>query len=116
MMIPIPFYGWLSVDQEDTETMLREQIHAQQAEIKALRTALMYKAPKEITPAKARRGRKVSEQTQQDIDEIVEFYLRHVTDYRSEIAEHLEYFWKCMNDYSIADYLQIVRERKEQQK
>ena len=47
MMIPIPFYGWLEIDQDDKETMLREQIHAQQAEIKALRTALMYVHPKE---------------------------------------------------------------------
>lgn len=115
-MIPIPFYGWLSIDQEDTETMLREQIHAQQAEIKALRTALMYKSPKEIPTAKGRRGRKVSEQMQQDIEEIVEFYLRYVTDYRSEFAEHLEYFWKCMSDGSIEDYLEIVRERKAQKK
>ena len=50
MMIPIPFYGWLEIDQDDKETMLREQIHAQQAEIKALRTALMYANPaKELT-------------------------------------------------------------------
>lgn len=31
-------------DREDSMQMLREQIHAQQAEIKALRTALMYKS------------------------------------------------------------------------
>ncbi len=48
-MIPIPFYGWLEIDQEDKESMLREQIHAQQAEIKALRTALMYVRPKDLT-------------------------------------------------------------------
>jgi len=32
---PIPFLGWLS-DIEDTEEMLREQIHAQQARIAEL--------------------------------------------------------------------------------
>lgn len=42
MMIPIPFLGWIEIDQEDKETMLREQLHAQQAEINALRKALMY--------------------------------------------------------------------------
>ncbi len=36
-------------DQDDTESYLREQIHAQQCEIKALRTALMYNQPKELT-------------------------------------------------------------------
>ena len=30
------------VDREDTESMLRDQIHAQQCEINALRKALMY--------------------------------------------------------------------------
>lgn len=48
-MIPIPFLGWLSVDEEDTDTMLREQIHAQNCEIKALRTALLYAHNKELT-------------------------------------------------------------------
>jgi hypothetical protein len=33
------------VDKEDLESMLREQIHAQQSEIKALRKALMYVHP-----------------------------------------------------------------------
>jgi hypothetical protein len=38
------------VDKEDLEWMLREQIHAQQCEIKALRKALMYVHPvKELT-------------------------------------------------------------------
>lgn len=32
-------------DREDSMQMLRDQIHAQQAEIKALRTALMYAHP-----------------------------------------------------------------------
>lgn len=39
---PIPFFGW--VDKEDTETMLREQIHAQQHEIDRLKRALMAQA------------------------------------------------------------------------
>jgi hypothetical protein len=42
---PIPFAGWID-DQEDTETMLREQIHAQQHEINRLKQELMGK-PKE---------------------------------------------------------------------
>jgi hypothetical protein len=39
---PIPFWGW--VDKEDTETMLREQLHAQQQEINRLKQELMDKA------------------------------------------------------------------------
>ena len=42
---PVPFAGWID-DQEDTETMLREQIHAQQHEINRLKQELMGK-PKE---------------------------------------------------------------------
>jgi hypothetical protein len=34
--IPIPFFGWLTIDEEDTEQMLREQIHSQQIEIDRL--------------------------------------------------------------------------------
>jgi hypothetical protein len=41
---PIPFAGW--VDKEDTETMLREQIYAQQLEINRLNEELT-KAKKE---------------------------------------------------------------------
>ena len=29
-MIPIPFLGWIEEDKEDTEQMLRDQIHIQQ--------------------------------------------------------------------------------------
>jgi hypothetical protein len=36
---PIPFLGWLS-DIEDTEEMLREQIHAQQKRIQELELQL----------------------------------------------------------------------------
>lgn len=36
MQIPIPFFGWFTIDEEETEQMLREQIHAQQAEIDRL--------------------------------------------------------------------------------
>jgi hypothetical protein len=37
------------IDKEDLEWMLREQIHAQQCEINALRKALMYVHPKTLT-------------------------------------------------------------------
>lgn len=37
------------VDKEDLEWMLREQIHAQQCEINALRKALMFVHPKTLT-------------------------------------------------------------------
>lgn len=50
MKIPIPFLGW--VDEDDIETMLREQIHAQQSEINALRKALLYVHPIELTDDK----------------------------------------------------------------
>ena len=34
--IPIPFFGWLTIDEENNEQMLREQIHSQQTEIDRL--------------------------------------------------------------------------------
>ena len=36
MQVPIPFFGWVSIDEEDTEQMLREQIQSQQTEIDRL--------------------------------------------------------------------------------
>lgn len=36
-------------DREDSMQMLRDQLHAQNSEIKALRKALMYNRPKELT-------------------------------------------------------------------
>lgn len=36
MQIPIPFFGWFTIDEEETEQMLREQIHSQQMEIDRL--------------------------------------------------------------------------------
>jgi len=36
---PVPFVGW--IDKEDTEQMLRDQIHAQQQEIQRLNVELM---------------------------------------------------------------------------
>ena len=38
-----------AIDQDNRVEMYREQIHAQQCEINALRKALMYKKPKELT-------------------------------------------------------------------
>ena len=35
-MIPIPFFGWLMEDEEDTQQMLRDQIHIQQHRIEQL--------------------------------------------------------------------------------
>jgi hypothetical protein len=43
MLVPIPFFGWLNIDEEDTEQMLRDQIHAQQKRIKELEAELMKK-------------------------------------------------------------------------
>jgi len=40
---PIPFVGWID-DKEDTEGMLREQIHAQQIEINRLKQELIDKS------------------------------------------------------------------------
>jgi len=36
---PIPFFGW--VDKEDTQQMLRDQIHTQQHRIKQLETEVI---------------------------------------------------------------------------
>lgn len=40
-MIPIPFYGWLLDDEEDTQQMLRDQLHTQEHRIKQLETEVM---------------------------------------------------------------------------
>ena len=60
--------------------------------------------------------RKMSEQMEKDIQEIVDFYMQFVTGEYHSIRESLEYFWKCMNDYTIEDYLQTVREQKARMK
>jgi hypothetical protein len=36
MMIPIPFLGWISIDEEETIQMLRDQLKIQQREIDRL--------------------------------------------------------------------------------
>jgi hypothetical protein len=53
---------------------------------------------------------------EKDIQEIVDFYMQFVTGEHFSIRESLEYFWKCMNDYTIEDYLKTVRERKASEK
>lgn len=58
--------------------------------------------------------RKISEQMEKDIQEITDFYMNYVTGEYHTIRESIEYFWKCMSDYTIEDYLQTVRERKAQ--
>jgi hypothetical protein len=40
-VIPIPFLGWLVDDEEDTQQMLRDQIHIQQHRIKELEAQVM---------------------------------------------------------------------------
>lgn len=40
-MIPIPFLGWLVDDEEDTQQMLRDQIHTQQHRIRELERQVM---------------------------------------------------------------------------
>jgi len=40
-VIPIPFFGWLADDEEDTQQMLRDQIHIQQHRIKELEAEVM---------------------------------------------------------------------------
>jgi hypothetical protein len=42
MMIPIPFLGWISIDEEETIQMLRDQLKIQQREIDRL-NAEMFK-------------------------------------------------------------------------
>ena len=62
-----------------------------------------------------KKHRKMSEQMEKDIEEIVDFYMQFVTKYQEEVRECYEYFWRCMSDGTIEDYLEIVRERKEKQ-
>jgi hypothetical protein len=40
-MIPIPFLGWLADDEEDTQQMLRDQLHTQQHRIRELEGQVM---------------------------------------------------------------------------
>ena len=40
-MIPIPFFGWLADDEEDTQQMLRDQLQTQQHRIKELEAQVM---------------------------------------------------------------------------
>jgi hypothetical protein len=60
--------------------------------------------------------RKISEQQEKDIQEIVEYYMQFVTGEYHSIRESIEYYWQCMSDYTIEDYLEIVRQRKAQDK
>jgi hypothetical protein len=60
--------------------------------------------------------RKISEQQEKDIQEIVEYYMQFVTGEYHSIRESIEYFWRCMSDYTIEDYLELVRQRKAQEK
>ncbi len=56
--------------------------------------------------------RKFTEQQEKNIKEIVDFYMQFVTKYQEEVEECYEYFWRCMSDGTIEDYLEIVRNRK----
>ena len=56
--------------------------------------------------------RKFTKQQEKDIEEIVDFYMQFVTNYQEEVRECYEYFWKCMSDGTIEDYLETVQERK----
>lgn len=56
--------------------------------------------------------RKFTEQQEEDMEEIVDFYMQYVTGEHSSIRECLEYFWRCMSDGTIEDYAEIVREKK----
>lgn len=47
MQIPIPFFGWITIDEEDTEQMLRDQIHIQQKRIEELEAELLKKEKKD---------------------------------------------------------------------
>ena len=69
-----------------------------------------------LKKANGKKHRKMSKQMEKDIQEIVDFYMQFVTGEHFSIRESLEYFWKCMNDYTIEDYLKTVRERKASKK
>ena len=56
--------------------------------------------------------RKFTKQQEKDMKEIVDFYMQYVTGEHFSIRESLEYFWKCMSDYTIEDYLEVAREGK----
>jgi len=56
--------------------------------------------------------RKFTKQQEKDMKEIVDYYMQFVTGEHFSIRESLEYFWKCMSDYTIEDYLEVAREGK----
>ena len=56
---------------------------------------------------------KISKETQKKIQEIVDFYMQSVTGYRDEIREGMEYYWSCMSECTVEDYLELVRNRTE---
>jgi hypothetical protein len=56
--------------------------------------------------------RKISAQQEKDIQEIVDYYMTFVAGEYHLIRESIDYYWRCMSDYTIEDYLEIVRERK----
>ena len=60
--------------------------------------------------------RKFTKQQEKDMKEIIDYYMQFVIDEHYSIRESLEYFWKCMSDYTIEDYVEIVHERKAQEK
>jgi hypothetical protein len=63
-----------------------------------------------------KRHRKLSEQMEKNIQEIVDFYMQFVTQYQEPVKDYYEYYWRCMSDGSIEDHLQTVRKRKASKK
>lgn len=99
-------WGSCTHEQHDNDKYFKEQAA----------TMLRQQAALLAEREKITKHRNMSEQMEKDIQEIVDFYMQFVTGEHFSIRESLEYFWKCMNDYTIEDYLKTVRERKASEK
>lgn len=60
--------------------------------------------------------RRMTRQMQQNVKEIVDYYMQFVTGEHHSIRESFEYFWKCMSKTTIEDYAEDIRGKKAQEK
>jgi hypothetical protein len=76
--------------------------------------AMIKTAEKSLDEMKNRR--KMTKQMQQNVKEIVDYYMQFVTGEHHSIRESFVYFWKCMSNTTIEDYVEDIRGRKAQDK
>lgn len=52
----------------------------------------------------------VAPRKSKDITRIVDYYMQNRLKEEQQIREALEYYWGCMSDGTIEDYLEIIEE------